>query len=59
VQPRGGVKEAIDDRGIKAVGTVSAVNIGSMFRNGSDNNIKSTDAIPIWENGLFGNSAIK
>ena len=37
---------AINDRRIKAVGTVSAVNIGSMFRNGWDNNIKPADAIP-------------
>jgi hypothetical protein len=35
------VNAAINDRRIKAVGTVSAVNIGSMFRNGWDNNIKS------------------
>jgi uncharacterized protein len=42
---------AINDRRIKAVGTVSAVNIGSMFRNGWDNNIKSADAIPALENG--------
>jgi uncharacterized protein len=37
---------AINDRRIKAVGTVSAVNIGSMFRNGWDNNIKLADDIP-------------
>lgn len=37
---------AINDRRIKAVGTVSAVNIGSMFRNGWENNIKDADAIP-------------
>jgi uncharacterized protein len=42
---------AINDRRIKAVGTVSGVNIGSMFRNGWDNNIKSADAIPVLENG--------
>ena len=42
---------AINDRRIKAVGTVSAVNIGSMFRNGWDNNIQSADAIPALENG--------
>lgn len=42
---------AINDRRIQAVGTVSAVNIGSMFRNGWDNNIKSADAIPVLENG--------
>lgn len=42
---------AINDRRIKAVGTVSAVNIGSMFRNGWDNSIKSADAIPALEAG--------
>ena len=42
---------AINDRRIKAVGTISAVNIGSMFRNGWDNDIKSADAIPVLENG--------
>lgn len=42
---------AINDRRIKAVGTVSAVNIGSMFRNGWDNNIKDADAIPALEGG--------
>jgi len=42
---------AINDRCIKAVGTVSAVNIGSMFRHGWDNSIKSGDAIPILESG--------
>ncbi len=42
---------AINDRRIKAVGTVSAVNIGSMFRNGWDNSIKSPDAIPVLQAG--------
>ncbi|WP_394824697.1 alpha/beta hydrolase [Pendulispora albinea] len=42
---------AINDRRIKAVGTVSAVNIGSMFRNGWNNDIASADAIPVLENG--------
>jgi uncharacterized protein len=42
---------AINDRRIKAVGTVSAVNIGSMFRDGWSDNIKSADAIPVLENG--------
>ena len=37
---------AINDRRIKAVGTVSMVNIGQMFRNGWDNNVKDADAIP-------------
>jgi fermentation-respiration switch protein FrsA (DUF1100 family) len=48
---------AINDRRIKAVGTVSAVNIGSMFRNGWDNSIKSADAIPALENGSKARSA--
>lgn len=42
---------AINDRRIKSLGTVSAVNIGSMFRNGWDNDIKSADAIPVLQNG--------
>lgn len=42
---------AINDHRIKAVGTVSMVNIGSMFRNGWDNNIKDADAIPVLEIG--------
>jgi fermentation-respiration switch protein FrsA (DUF1100 family) len=42
---------AIQDRRIKAVGTVSAVNIGSMFRNGWENNVKSIDALPYIEAG--------
>ena len=37
---------AINDRRIQAVATVSAVNIGSMFRNGWDNNVKDADAMP-------------
>lgn len=42
---------AINDRRIKAVGTVSAVNIGSMFRNGWDNNVSNEDALPFIEAG--------
>jgi fermentation-respiration switch protein FrsA (DUF1100 family) len=38
---------AINDRRIKAVGTVSMVNIGQMFRNGFTNDVKSADAIPL------------
>jgi fermentation-respiration switch protein FrsA (DUF1100 family) len=38
---------AINDKRIKAVGTVSMVNIGSMFRNGWENNVKDADAIPV------------
>lgn len=37
---------AINDRRIKAVGTVSLVNIGQMFRNGWDNNVKDAEATP-------------
>lgn len=37
---------AINDHRIKAVGTVSAVNIGQMFRNGWENNVKDADAMP-------------
>jgi len=40
---------AINDRRVKAVGTVSTVHIGSMFGNGWDNNIKSADLIPVLE----------
>jgi fermentation-respiration switch protein FrsA (DUF1100 family) len=42
---------AIQDRRIKAIGTVSAVNIGSMFRNGWENNVKSIDALPLVDVG--------
>lgn len=42
---------AIQDRRIKAIGTVSAVNIGSMFRNGWENNVKLIDALPYVEAG--------
>lgn len=38
---------AINDHRIKAVGTVSAVNIGQMFRNGWNNDIKDADALPM------------
>lgn len=38
---------AINDRRIKAVATVSAVNIGQMFRNGWENNIKDADAVGV------------
>lgn len=37
---------AINDHRIKAVGMVSAVNIGAMFRNGWENNVKDADALP-------------
>ncbi|QDH17189.1 alpha/beta hydrolase [Swingsia samuiensis] len=42
---------AIQDHRIKAIGTVSAVNIGSMFRNGWDNSVRSIDALPLIEAG--------
>ena len=42
---------AINDRRIKAVGTVSMVNIGQMFRNGWENNIQDADAIPVRDMG--------
>ena len=42
---------AINDRRIKALATVSAVNIGSMFRNGWENNVKDADAIPYLQGG--------
>lgn len=42
---------AINDHRIKAAATVSAVNIGSMFRNGWDNDIQNADAMPVLEAG--------
>ncbi len=42
---------AINDRRIKVVGMVSAVNIGQMFRNGWENNVKDADAIPYIQAG--------
>ena len=42
---------AINDRRIKAIGTVSMVNIGQMFRNGWDNNVKDSDALPYLQAG--------
>lgn len=42
---------AINDRRIKALGTVSAVNIGSMFRNGWENTVKDADAVSYLEFG--------
>ncbi|MGE8065109.1 alpha/beta hydrolase [Pseudomonas sp. NPDC089569] len=42
---------AINDRRIKAVGTVSAVNIGQMFRNGWENTVKDSEALPYLEHG--------
>jgi len=42
---------ALQDHRIKALGTVSAVNIGSMFRNGWENTVKDADALPYIEAG--------
>jgi len=42
---------AINDRRIKALGMVSAVNIGQMFRNGWENTVKDADALPYIEAG--------
>lgn len=48
---------AINDHRIKAVGTVSAVNIGSMFRNGWENNVKDADAMPYLQAGANARTA--
>lgn len=48
---------AINDRRIKAIGTVSAVNIGQMFRNGWENNIKDADALGVLELGAKARTA--
>lgn len=42
---------AINDRRIKALGMVSAVNIGQMFRNGWDGSVKDADALPYLQAG--------
>lgn len=42
---------AIQDRRIKALGTVSAVNIGAMFRNGWDGSVKTADAAGLLQFG--------
>lgn len=42
---------ALQDHRIKALGTVSAVNIGAMFRNGWENTVKDADALPLIEAG--------
>ena len=42
---------AINDRRIKAIATVSAVNIGQMFRNGWENTVADGDAIPMLDAG--------
>ena len=48
---------ALQDHRIKALGTVSAVNIGSMFRNGWDNTVKDADALPYIEAGSAARTA--
>jgi len=48
---------AINDPRIKAVGTVSMVNIGQMFRNGFTGEIKSADAAPLLVNGANARTA--
>ena len=47
---------AINDRRIKAIGTVSAVNIGQMFRNGWDGSVKDVDAMPLLDMGAAARS---
>jgi len=48
---------AINDRRIKALGMVSAVNIGQMFRNGWDGSVKDADALPYLEAGSAARTA--
>lgn len=48
---------AINDRRIKALGMVSAVNIGQMFRNGWDGSVKDVDALPYLEAGSAARTA--
>ena len=48
---------AINDPRIKAVGTVSAVNIGAMFRNGWDGSQPSEAAIPYLQGGAAARSS--
>lgn len=48
---------AINDRRIKALGMVSAVNIGQMFRNGWENTVKDADALPYLEAGSAARTA--
>lgn len=46
------VNVVIQDRRIKVIGIVSAVNIGSIFRNGWENNVKFIDVLLYVEAGL-------
>lgn len=48
---------AINDHRIKALGMVSAVNIGQMFRNGWENTVKDADALPYLEAGAAARTA--
>ncbi|MFN4289936.1 MAG: alpha/beta hydrolase [Permianibacter sp.] len=48
---------AINDRRIKALAMVSAVNIGQMFRNGWDGSVKDADALPYLEAGSAARTA--
>jgi fermentation-respiration switch protein FrsA (DUF1100 family) len=48
---------AIDDPRIKAVGTVSLVNIGQMFRNGWTNDVADADAAPLLKMGADARTA--
>lgn len=48
---------AINDRRIKALGMVSAVNIGQMFRNGWDGSVPDADALPYLEAGSAARTA--
>ncbi|MCD8270004.1 MAG: alpha/beta hydrolase [Parabacteroides sp.] len=48
---------AINDHRIKAVGAVSAVNIGAMFRNGWDGSQKPEDAFPMLMGGAAARTA--
>ncbi|RQP04161.1 MAG: alpha/beta hydrolase [Paracoccus sp. BP8] len=48
---------AINDPRIKALGTVSAVNIGSMFRNGWENSVKDAEAAPYIKAGADARSS--
>lgn len=51
------VSAAIDDPRIRAVGTVSMVNIGQMFRNGWTNDIADADAAPVLTMGVDARTA--
>ena len=48
---------AINDPRIKAVGTVSMVNIGQMFRNGWTNDVADADAAPVLQMGADARTA--